>query len=69
MPDGGDIDGVFGPESLLDPTDPNEGGTMYALQRWLWTRRRRYLPLRERRQRAWEWLRRRVAERAQKAET
>jgi predicted Zn-dependent protease len=61
--DRGDYDGVFGPENLLDPTDPEQGSTTYALQRWLWTRSRRYLPLRERRERAWAWYRRREAER------
>ena len=48
----GDIDGVFGPENLLDPTDPHHGGTAYAVQRWLWIRTHRYLPLHERRARA-----------------
>ena len=50
--DRGDIDGVFGPESLLDPTDPESNSAMYVAQRWLWTKARGYLPLRERRERA-----------------
>ena len=50
--DRGDIDGVFGPENLLDPTDPDMNSTTYGVQRWLWTRARGYLPLRERRERA-----------------
>ncbi len=54
--DRGDIDGVFGPENLLDPTDPRQGSRAYALQRWLWTRSRRYLPVRERRDRLQNWL-------------
>lgn len=29
----GDIDGVFGPENLLDPTDLKQDSTAYALQR------------------------------------
>jgi predicted Zn-dependent protease len=48
----GDIDGVYGPENLLDPTDPKHGGAAYAVQRWLWVRTHRYLPLHERRARA-----------------
>jgi Zn-dependent protease with chaperone function len=60
----GDIDGVFGPENLLDPTDPRQGGTAYALQRWLSSHSRRYLPLRERREIAWTYYRRRLEERA-----
>jgi predicted Zn-dependent protease len=52
----GDVDGVFGPENLLDPTDPGQGGAAYRFQRWLWTRRRGYLPLRERRERVAEYL-------------
>ena len=59
----GDIDGVFGPENLLDPTDPGTGGTAYALQRWLSVHARRYLPLRERRQIAWAYYRGRIKER------
>ena len=55
--DRGDYEGVFGPENLLDPTDPERGGAAQELQRWLWTRGRRYLPLRERRERAWAWHR------------
>lgn len=61
--DRGDYDGVFGPENLLDPTDPMEGSTAYQIQRWLWTRARRYLPLRERKERAWAWYRERKARR------
>lgn len=61
--DEGDYDGVFGPENLLDPTDPNEGSTAYQVQRWLWTRARRYLPLRERKERALAWYRSREAAR------
>src|SRR4029453_15120077 len=63
--DRGDLDAVYGPENLLDPTDPNAGSTMYALQRWLSTRARRYVPIRERRDLAWEWLRARLPERRQ----
>jgi hypothetical protein len=48
----GDIDSVYGPENLLDPTDPKQGGTLYAMQRWIWIRTHRYLPLHERRARA-----------------
>ncbi|HKG94962.1 MAG TPA: M48 family metalloprotease [Gemmatimonadaceae bacterium] len=55
--DMGDYDGVFGPENLLDPTDPGRGSVSYQLQRWLWTRARGYLPLRERRDRVRAWLR------------
>jgi predicted Zn-dependent protease len=54
--DAGDIDGVFGPENLLDPTDPEQGTVAYRFQHWLWTRQRGYLPLRERRERAAEYL-------------
>lgn len=64
--DRGDIDGVYGPENLLDPTDPGHGGTAYALQRWLWIHMRRYLPLRERRERAWAWYRERLAGRGRR---
>lgn len=59
----GDIDGVFGPENLLDPTDAKQDTTAYALQRWLSSHARRYLPLRERREIAWAYYRRRVSER------
>ncbi|MEO7456735.1 MAG: M48 family metalloprotease [Gemmatimonadaceae bacterium] len=59
----GDIDGVFGPENLLDPTDPGQGGTVFEVQRWLWSHARRYLPLRERRDIAWAFYRRRLEER------
>lgn len=54
--DAGDIDGVFGPENLLDPTDPGRGGFAHQVQRWLWTRARGYLPLRERRERVAAYL-------------
>jgi hypothetical protein len=60
----GDIDGVFGPENLLDPTDPGQGSLAYQAQRWLWSRARRYLPLRERREITWAFYRRRLIERA-----
>lgn len=55
--DVGDYDGVFGPENLLDPTDPGQGSITFQVQRWLWTRARGYLPLRERRDRVRAWLR------------
>lgn len=61
MLDRGGYDAVFGPEALLDPTDPEEGSAGYELQRWLWSRAHRYLPLRERRERAWAYLRERTA--------
>lgn len=61
--DRGDYDGVFGPENLLDSTDVEQGSATYQLQRWLWTRRRGYLPLRERRERAWAYLRERSTQR------
>jgi Zn-dependent protease with chaperone function len=54
--DHGDYDGVFGPENLLDPTDPKSGSPAYQLQRWIWTHTRGYLPLRERQERARAWL-------------
>jgi predicted Zn-dependent protease len=57
--DRGDISGVFGPESWFDTTAPEPNGVSDRLQRWLWTRARRYLPLRERRDRAWEYFRQR----------
>lgn len=60
----GDIDGVFGPENLLDPTDPDQGSLAHQAQRWLWSRARRYLPLRERRDVTWAFYRRRLEERA-----
>ena len=59
----GDIDGVFGPENLLDPTDPEQGSRAYAIQRWIWIHAHRYLPLRERREIAWAYYRRRLIER------
>ena len=52
----GDIDGVFGPENLLDPTDPDQDGIGQRVQRWLWTKNRGYLPLRDRRERAAAYL-------------
>jgi hypothetical protein len=55
-----DVSGVYGPENLLDPTDPDQGGIAYQVQRWLWTKQRGYLPLRERRQRASAYLARSV---------
>ena len=54
--DVGDIDGVYGPENLLDPTDPGRGGIAQQVQRWIWTKHRGYLPLRERRERAAAYL-------------
>lgn len=59
MLDRGGYDAVFGPESLLDPTDPDQGSATHGLHRWLWTRAHRYLPLRERRDLAWAYLRQR----------
>lgn len=46
--DRGAIDEVFGPENLLDPTDPKHDSTGYRVQRWLWTHMHGYLPLHER---------------------
>jgi predicted Zn-dependent protease len=46
--DRGDIAGVFGPENLLDPTDPKHSSTGYQIQRWLWTHIHGYHPLHER---------------------
>lgn len=60
----GDVDGVFGPENLLDPTDPEQNSVASQMQRWVWTRVRRYLPLRERRDLTWTFYRRRLIERA-----
>ena len=54
--DAGDINGVFEPENLLDPTDPKMNSVAYQVQRWLWTRRRGYVALRERRQRVAAFL-------------
>jgi Zn-dependent protease with chaperone function len=54
--DAGDYDGVFGPENLLDPTDPDAGTVSSRLQRWIWQRSRGYVPLRERRERLHAWL-------------
>jgi beta-barrel assembly-enhancing protease len=61
--DRGDVDGVYGPEPLLDEADPGFGGVGQEIQRWLWTRGQRYLPLRERRRLAWERLRERARKR------
>jgi Zn-dependent protease with chaperone function len=44
----GDISGVFGPENLLDPTDPKLTSAAYRVQRWVWTHVHGYDPLRER---------------------
>lgn len=63
--DRGDIDGVFGPEALLDPSDPLQASWKGELGKWLWTRSRRYLPLRERRALVEQVIRRR-ARRAQR---
>ena len=46
--DRGDVDGVFGPENLLDPTDPLRQSAAYHVQRWVWTHMHGYLPLHER---------------------
>ncbi len=46
--DRGDVGGVFGPENLLDPTDPDRNSTGFHVQRWLWTHMHGYLPLHER---------------------
>ena len=46
--DRGDVDGVFGPENLLDPTDPLQKSTAYHVQQWVWTHMHGYLPLHER---------------------
>jgi len=46
--DRGNIDGVFGPENLLDPTDPKHESTAYQIQRWVWTHLHGYHPLHER---------------------
>jgi len=56
MLDRGDVSGVFGPENLLDPTDPESDSTAYRMQRWMWSHSHGYLPLDERRQRAKAWL-------------
>lgn len=60
----GDVDGVFGPENLLDPTDPGQGGAAFEFQRWLWAHAHRYLPLRERKDIARNYYRKRVIERS-----
>lgn len=54
--DRGDYDGVFGPEALLDPTDPLATSWAGDVGRWVWSRSRRYLPLRERKELAWAYL-------------
>jgi predicted Zn-dependent protease len=61
--DRGDVDSVFGPENLLDPTDPEHGGKAYTVQRWIWAHAHRYLPLRERHEIARSYYERRVVER------
>lgn len=58
--DVGDVDGVYGPENLLDPTDPQRDSVAYQIQRWLWTRQRGYLPLRERREKVAAYLAKRA---------
>ena len=60
--DEGDYDGVFGPEHLLDPLEPGYGSPRHQFQRWLWTRTRGYLPLRERRERVVAYVRRKQEE-------
>jgi len=44
----GDVSAVFGPENLLDPTDPKAASTAYGVQRWVWTHLHGYHPLHER---------------------
>ena len=44
----GDVSGVFGPENLLDPTDPQRTSASYQVQRWVWTHLHGYHPLHER---------------------
>ncbi|HEV8410837.1 MAG TPA: M48 family metalloprotease [Gemmatimonadaceae bacterium] len=46
--DAGDINGVYGPENLLDPTDPKRDSAAYLIQRWVWTHLHGYNPLHER---------------------
>jgi Zn-dependent protease with chaperone function len=46
--DHGDLNGVYGPENLLDPTDPRQDSPAYHVQRWVWTHLHGYLPLHER---------------------
>lgn len=46
--DRGAVSAVYGPENLLDPTDPERTSTAYRVQRWLWTHMHGYLPLHER---------------------
>ena len=44
----GDIAGVYGPENLLDSTDPKRDSASYQVQRWVWTHLHGYHPLHER---------------------
>jgi Zn-dependent protease with chaperone function len=46
--DRGDIAGVYGPENLLDPTDPKGSSAAYQVQRWVWTHLHGYHPLHDR---------------------
>lgn len=46
--DAGDVSGVFDPENLLDPTDPNRSSYAYRAQEWVWTRMNGYYPIHER---------------------
>jgi len=55
--DRGDVSGVFGPENLLDPTDPACTSSAYRVERWLWTHVHGYLPLHERAAHAREFVR------------
>jgi Zn-dependent protease with chaperone function len=50
--DRGDISGVYGPENLLDPTDPERSSRSYRVQEWLWTHLHGYHPVHERLTRA-----------------
>lgn len=46
--DRGDVAGVYGPENLLDPTDPKRDSVAFRVQEWLWTHLHGYHPLYER---------------------
>ncbi len=46
--DAGDVAGVYGPENLLDPTDPKRDSASFHVQEWLWTHLHGYHPLHER---------------------
>ena len=46
--DVGDINAVYGPENLLDPTDPKQDSAAYYVQRWIWAHMHGYLPLHDR---------------------